>query len=119
MADWILASEDQNAALDAYDVALFGPDSSETRALKVRASPRTYVRDFDAPLLISTPESDTRTPLRPTQAFVDDMRAAGKDVTLELLKGGHSGVGPEQWIGMMESWIEFVGRVVASRSARI
>ena len=119
VADWILASEDQNASLDAYDVALFGPDSPETRALKVRASPRTYVQDFAAPLLISTPESDTRTPLRPTQAFVDDMRAAGKDVTLDLLKGGHSGVGPEQWIEMMESWIEFAGRVVASRSARI
>ncbi len=119
VADWILASEDQNASLDAYDVALFGPDSPETRALKVRASPRTYVQDFAAPVLISTPESDSRTPLRPTQAFVDDMRAAGKDVTLELLKGGHSGVGPEQWIEMMESWIEFAGRVVASRSARI
>jgi dipeptidyl aminopeptidase/acylaminoacyl peptidase len=119
VADWILAGEDQNATLDAYDAALFGPDSPETRALKVRASPRTYVEAFSSPLLISTPEADSRTPLRPTQAFVDDMRAAGKDVTLHLLKGGHTGVGPEQWIELMESWIEFADRIVETRSARI
>jgi dipeptidyl aminopeptidase/acylaminoacyl peptidase len=119
VADWILAGEDQNASLDAYDVALFGPDSPDTRALKVRASPRTYVESFAAPVLISTPEADSRTPLRPTQAFVEDMRAAGKDVTLQLLKGGHIGVGPEQWIELMESWIEFADRIVETRSARI
>ncbi len=119
VADWILAGEDQNASLDAYDLALFGADSPETRALKVRASPRTHVRGFSAPVLISTPEADSRTPLRPTQAFVDDMRAAGKDITLHLLKGGHSGVGPEQWIELMEQWIEFAGRIVETRSARI
>ena len=119
VADWVLAGEDQNASLDAYDLALFGPDTAETRALKVRASPRTYVEAFAAPVLISTPEADSRTPLRPTQAFVDDMRAAGKDVTLNLLEGGHVGVGPKQWIELMESWIEFADRIVKTRSARI
>jgi hypothetical protein len=49
----------------------------------------------------------------------NDAVLTGRYVTLELLEGGHSGVGPEQWIEMMQSWIEFAGRVVASRSARI
>ena len=114
VADWVLSGEDQNVALSAYDVALFGPDSTEVHDLKVRASPRTYIADFAAPLLITTPEADTRTPLRPIQVFVDEMRAAGKNVTLDLLKGGHVGVGPEQNIAMMESWIAFADRVVAA-----
>jgi dipeptidyl aminopeptidase/acylaminoacyl peptidase len=41
VADWIGVGEDQNATLDAYDVALFGPDTPETHAHKVRASPLT------------------------------------------------------------------------------
>lgn len=111
VADWIGVGEDQNASLDAYDQALFGPDTPESHAHKVRASPLTYVERFAAPLLITTPEADTRTPLRPTQAFVDALRAAGKEVTLDLIKGGHVGVGPEQEIAMLESWIEFARRI--------
>ena len=114
VADWIGVAEDQNASLDAYDLALFGPATPESRAHKVRASPSTYVDRFAAPLLITTPEADTRTPLRPTQAFVDALRAAGKEVTLDLIKGGHVGVGPEQEIAMMESWIQFAQRIVPS-----
>ena len=115
VADWIGVGEDQNATLDAYDVALFGPDTPESHAHKVRASPSSYVDRFAAPLLITTPESDTRTPLRPTRAFVDALRAAGKEVTLDLIKGGHVGVGPEQEIAMMESWLAFAEGIVARR----
>ena len=111
VADWIGVGEDQNASLDAYDQALFGPDTPESHAHKVRASPLTYIERFAAPLLITTPEADTRTPLRPTQAFVDALRAAGKEVTLDLIKGGHVGVGPEQEIAMLESWIQFARRI--------
>jgi dipeptidyl aminopeptidase/acylaminoacyl peptidase len=114
VTDWVLAGEDQNVALTAYDLALFGPDTAEVLELKVRASPRTYVQNYAAPLLITTPEADTRTPLRPIQVFVDDMREAGKDVTLDLLRGGHAGVGPEQQITMMESWIAFADRITAA-----
>ena len=115
IADWIGVAEDQNAALDAYLVALFGPDTPESRAHKVRASPSSYVDRFGAPLLITTPESDTRTPLRPTRDFVDALRAAGKEVTLDLIKGGHVGVGPEQEISMMASWLAFAEGIVARR----
>ncbi len=67
---------------------------------------------YTAPVLISTPLEDTRTPLRPIEAYVDDMRSAGKEVRLDLLEGGHAGVGTEQNIRMMESWIEFARRIV-------
>jgi len=111
IADWILAGEDQNSVLDAYDLALFGTDRTEGHDARVKASPRTYIERFAAPLLISTPENDTRTPIRPTRLFVEEMRAAGKEVQLEILSGGHAGVGAEQWIRMMESWFEFANRV--------
>ncbi|HSK92691.1 MAG TPA: prolyl oligopeptidase family serine peptidase [Candidatus Angelobacter sp.] len=107
ITDWLLMGEDQNAILDAYDRALFGGDRTETAELHRAASPRTYVDRFDTPVLITTPSQDTRTPLRPVQAFVDDMRAAGKQVRLDLLEGGHAGIGSDQEIRMMESWIEF------------
>ncbi|HEY6608941.1 MAG TPA: prolyl oligopeptidase family serine peptidase [Candidatus Limnocylindria bacterium] len=113
VTDWVMAGEDQNVSLTAYDLALFGPDTPEVRELKVRASPRTHVANFAAPLLITTPEADTRTPLRPIQVFVDEMHAAGKDVRLDLVRGGHAGVGPEQQIAMMESWIAFADMVTA------
>ena len=64
--------------LDAYDIALFGSDKEEGREARVIASPRTYVDRFAAPVLITTLESDTRTPIRPIRLFVDDMRAAWK-----------------------------------------
>jgi dipeptidyl aminopeptidase/acylaminoacyl peptidase len=114
VTDWVQAGEDQNIALSAYDLALFGPDTPEVRELKIRASPRTYVANYTAPILISTPEADTRTPLRPIRVFVDEMREAGKDVTLDLLRGGHVGVGPEQRITMMETWIAFANRITAA-----
>ena len=117
VTDWVLSGEDQNVSLSAYDVALFGPDTPEVQELKVRASPRTHIANFAAPVLITTGEADTRTPLRPIQVFVDEMRAAGKEVTLDLVRGGHVGIGPEQWIAMMESWIAFANRIVASAGA--
>jgi dipeptidyl aminopeptidase/acylaminoacyl peptidase len=119
VADWLLSGEDQNAFLDAYDRALFGAEGAETDAMKRRASPRTYVERYAAPVLITTPSEDTRTPLRPIQAFVGDMRRAGKSVRLELLEGGHAGVGTDQEIAMMESWLEFAGDIVRGASGRI
>ena len=119
VADWLLSKEDQNAFLDAYDRALFGAEGPESDALKRGASPRTYVERYDAPVLITTPSEDTRTPLRPIQAFVDDMRGAGKPVRLQLLDGGHAGVGADQDIAMMESWLEFADDILRKASGRI
>ena len=112
VADWVVGGEDQNAMLDAYDIALFGTDKVDGREARVKASPRTYVDRFAAPVLITTPEHDTRTPIRPVRLFVDDMRAAGKEVELEVLPGGHAGIGKEHWVAMVESWLAFAARVV-------
>ncbi len=117
ITDFILSREDQNASLDAYLLALFGSDPDEDPESRRRASPRTYIDRFAAPVLISALEADTRTPLRPIRVFVDEMLAAGKDVRLELLRGGHMGVGAEQDIAIMESWIDFANEIVDQRRA--
>ncbi|HET9417376.1 MAG TPA: prolyl oligopeptidase family serine peptidase, partial [Candidatus Limnocylindria bacterium] len=111
VADWAIATEDQQAGLDAYDRALFGTDISEDPESRVRASPRTHVARFDAPVLITTPREDSRTPIRQIEAFVEDMRTAGKEIRLDVVAGGHAGIGPEHWIGIMESWLAFADEV--------
>jgi dipeptidyl aminopeptidase/acylaminoacyl peptidase len=117
IADWILSREDQNAALVAYARALFGAEREPEVDVLRQASPRTYVDRYAAPLLISTPEADSRTPLRPIQAFVEELQRAGKEVRLDLLRGGHQGTGAEADIAMMERWIEFAAHIVADRLA--
>ena len=117
VADWIVATEDQLAGLDAYDRALFGTTLAEDRESRIRASPRTHVAEFDAPVLITTPREDSRTPIRQIEAFVQDMRAAGKEIRLDVVPGGHAGIGQEHWIAIMESWLAYAGDIV-SRSSR-
>lgn len=118
LADWILSTEDQSASLDAYDRALFGTDISEDREARIRASPRTHVARFDAPVLITTPREDSRAPLRQVEAFVHDLRAAGKEARLDVVTGGHVGIGQEHWIAIMDSWLAFADEVVARRHPR-
>lgn len=112
IADWALNYEDSNDILRAYDHSLFGAPPEELPDIYRKASPRTYAADFKAPVMISQPEKDSRTPLRQVEVFVDEMQALGKDVRFEILKGGHPGAGKEQWIGMVESWLDFARPIV-------
>lgn len=112
IADWRMTYEDSNDVLKGYFVSIWGGTPDQLGAVMDNASPRTYVSEYQAPLLISQPEGDSRTPMRPVQRFVDEMRDNGKDVDLRILAGGHAGSGIGQTIEMMESWLEFATRVV-------
>lgn len=112
IADWTMLFEDANEILKAYDRSLFGGSPEELPEAYAKASPRTYVESYRAPLLISQPESDTRTPTRPVKVFVDELRTHGKQVELEMLQAGHAGAGVTQSIRMVESWLDFGSRVV-------
>lgn len=116
VADWALMYEDANDMLRGYQLSLFGGAPDELAEAYRRASPRTYAADYRAPILISQPESDSRTPIRPVRQFVDDLKAVGKQVELRLLPGGHAGSGKEQTIQMVESWLAFAGSVLEQRS---
>ena len=43
------------------------------------------------------------------------MLAAGKEVELEVVSGGHAGIGKEHWVAMVESWLAFAERIVERR----
>jgi dienelactone hydrolase len=112
IADWALGYEDTNDVLRSYDLSLFGGSPDEMPEAYAKASPRTYAANYRAPILISQPKNDTRTPIGPVKMFADDLRAHGKQVELELLSGGHAGVGVDQTIQMVESWLDFGSRIV-------
>ncbi|MGH8946540.1 MAG: prolyl oligopeptidase family serine peptidase [Acidimicrobiia bacterium] len=112
IADWAVNYEDSNDMLKSYDLSLFGGPPDDLPDQYRMASPRTYAADFDAPLLISQPATDSRTPLRQVQVFVDDLLAKDKMVDLRVLAGGHAGSGKTQTIEMVESWLDFARPIV-------
>ncbi len=114
VVDWVMLHEDSSATRP-YAEALFGggPDSVGDRMRA--ASPSTYAGRVTAPLFISAPTDDARTPIRPVREYVQMLLDAGGDVELHELRGGHAGAGKEQMIEMVERWIAFAGRVMSGR----
>jgi len=112
IADWTLMYDLSNDILRAYELSLFGGPPSEMPDRYRGASPLTYADDFAAPVFISQPENDTRTPLEPVQVFVDTLEAGGKDVEMHLMRAGHAGAGTDDDIEMMERWLDFADRVM-------
>ncbi|HSJ29431.1 MAG TPA: prolyl oligopeptidase family serine peptidase, partial [Acidimicrobiia bacterium] len=111
VVDWVMLHED-SPSTRAYADALFGggPDTAGKRMRK--ASPTTYVDRVDAPMFISAPTDDGRTPIRPVREYVRLLREAGVDVELHEMRGGHAGAGKDQTIDMVERWLSFAARVV-------
>jgi acetyl esterase/lipase len=111
VVDWVMLHED-SPSTRAYADALFGggPDTAGDRMRE--ASPTTYADRVDAPLFISAPTDDGRTPIRPVREYVRLLREAGVDVELHELRGGHAGAGKDQTIDMVERWLEFATRAV-------
>lgn len=112
IADWRMAYEDSNDVLKGYFVSIWGGTPDQIGEAMVESSPTSHVDAYSAPLLITQPEGDSRTPLRPVQSFVDDLVERGKEVELVIMAGGHAGSGIGQTIGMVEAWLEFADRVV-------
>ena len=112
IADWRMSYEDSNDVLRGYFVSIWGGTPDEVADSMERGSPRTYVSDYQAPLLISQPEGDSRTPMRPVQLFVDELKEHGKQVELRIMSGGHAGSGIAQTVEMVESWLEFAADIL-------
>ena len=112
IADWRMAYEDSNDVLKGYFISMWRGTPDELGDAMKEGSPLTYAANYEAPLLISQPEGDSRTPLRPVQAFVQALRQNGKQVDLRIMPAGHAGAGISQTIEMVESWIDFARRAV-------
>lgn len=113
IADWTLMFDLSNDILRAYDLSMFGGSPEELPDRYREASPLSYADDFVAPVFISQPENDTRTPLEPVQVFVDALDARGKPVEMHLMRAGHAGSGTDDDIEMMERWLDFCDRVLS------
>jgi acetyl esterase/lipase len=71
---------------------LFGGPISEKLELARRASPVTWVTKDAAPMLIMQGTKDPLVPLDQSQRLADRLKAAGADVTLDVIEGaGHGG----------------------------
>jgi acetyl esterase/lipase len=116
VADYVMEYDYLNDILKAYSRSLFGGSPSEFPDEYRTASPISYVDDVTAPLFVSQPENDTRTPLPPVQAYVDALRRRGHPVVLDLLQGGHAGSGVEDEIAMFERWVAFVDDTLSGAS---
>ncbi|MDR3406500.1 MAG: alpha/beta hydrolase [Chthoniobacter sp.] len=71
---------------------LFGGIVSQKLELAKRASPVTWVTKDAAPMLIMQGTKDPLVPLDQSQRLYDKLKAAGADVTLDVIEGaGHGG----------------------------
>ena len=114
IVDWLQLHE-ASPATRGYAEALFGGGPRDVGGAMVAASPTAYVGDVQAPLLVSAPTDDARTPVGPVRRYVAMLRARGATVELDELHGGHAGVGTEQTIAMVERWLAFAEDVLADR----
>lgn len=116
VADFAEGFEIQNDYMRAYDVALFGGSPTDVPDRYRVASPITHVDAITAPLLVSHPENDSRTPLPPVQRFVDELAARGGTVELHVMPAGHMGAGDDHAIEMMERWLAFADHLPVDRA---
>ena len=96
----------------SYAETMFPGDPDTRRAAMVAASPTSVVDDVQAPLLVSAPAEDDRTPLGPVRRYVERLAARDHPVELQVLSGGHAGVGRDQTTTMVERWLAFADRHV-------
>ena len=77
---------------DSVLALLFGGPISTKLELARRASPVTWVTKDAAPILIIQGTNDPLVPLDQSQRLADRMKAAGAEVTLDVIEGaGHGG----------------------------
>ncbi len=73
---------------------LIGGPAQENLEKARRASPLTYVNKNAAPFLIMHGDKDNLVPLRQSQRLAEELKKAGVEVTLKVVKGnGHGGPG--------------------------
>jgi dipeptidyl aminopeptidase/acylaminoacyl peptidase len=117
VADWAMLYEDSSETLRGYCKALFGGTPAERPELYAASSPLADVERIRAPLLIIQGRSDSRTPARPVEVYVERLRALGKMVEIEWFDTGHAGGFADSDLGIshQERMLRFAQAVLESR----
>jgi dipeptidyl aminopeptidase/acylaminoacyl peptidase len=114
VADWVSEYEDENDVLRAVDRAMFGGTPAEKMDSYVKASPLTYARAVDAPVLIIQGRNDTRCPARQVELYEAKMRELGKPIEVIWFDAGHAASADvERAIEHQAAMLEFAERVLA------
>jgi len=88
----------QRSGKESIFVRLLGGPIDEKAELARKASPVTWASRDSAPLFILHGTADPLVPLEQSQKLTDKLKAAGAEVTLDVVtNGGHGG--PEFWTG--------------------
>jgi acetyl esterase/lipase len=110
---WKAPSENamvQRSGTDSVVVQLLGGPIDEKMDLARRASPVTWVTKDSAPLYIMHGTADPLVALEQSQRLADKFKAAGVEVTLDVVQGGGHG-GKEFWTDVRpQRLVEFLNR---------
>ena len=108
LADFAMSQEDQPAFMTAYDHVLFGGTFEEMPDEYRAASPLTYVDDVRSPVLITAGANDPRCPPRPTDTYVERLRARDHDVVYIRKDTGHASYDNERLVDEIGLMLEFL-----------
>lgn len=91
IADWLMNYKLIPAYLKALDTSLFGGTPEEVPDRYEKASPKTYVSNLCAPVLIIAGEYDTRCPIEQVLSYISAAKTLKKDVEFRPIEMGHIG----------------------------
>ena len=83
-----------------------GGSGADAEQKAIVASPTTYISKDDAPILIIHGENDRSIPVTQSEEFVQKLKAAGVDATLEVAEGRGHGVGARQFSSVIMAFFD-------------
>lgn len=115
ITNWTTQYEDASDTFKAYQAAFFGGTPDEKAEQYAASSPSTYVAQVTAPVLIIQGRNDTRTPARPVEDYVKQLRSLGRNVAVHWFNAGHVGKSVEQQIDHQLLMLQFADRVLTGQ----
>ena len=88
----------------ALDALIGGPADNTARALA--ASPMNYISKDDPPFLIIHGDEDSTVPVSQSRLFAAALKAAGVDVTLDVVEGRGHGTGGPRFKPMIKEFFD-------------
>ena len=100
------ATEGSGVRARSFIEEFLGGSGDKVKATAIAASPITYISKDDPPFLVIHGENDMAIPVSQSRAFVEKLKAAGVDATLEVAEGRGHGVGAPRFAAEITSFFE-------------
>jgi dipeptidyl aminopeptidase/acylaminoacyl peptidase len=112
VADWVSAYEDELAATQEHDRALFGGSPAELPEFYAERSPITFVGRVRVPLLLVISSNDPHSPRRQIDNYVERLAATGKTFEIHECEVGHAARSIADRLAIQSAQLEFAMRHV-------